>query len=58
MNQLTHRLGHTLDCIITEQNVNPVDDICVHTPWISDHSPVALKLSVQKPALSYKTVIT
>lgn len=58
MNQPTHRLGHTLDCIITEQNVNLVDDICVHTPWISDHSPVAFKLSVQKPALSYKTVIT
>ena len=36
-----------------------MNDICVHTPWISDQSlvHVALKLSVQKPAVSYKTVI-
>ena len=58
VNQPTHRLGHTLDCIITEQDANLVNDICVHTPWISDHSLVAFKLSVQKPAVSYKTVIT
>ena len=35
-----------------------VNDICVHTPWISDHSLVAFKLSIQKPAVSCKTVIT
>lgn len=58
VNQPTHRLGHTLDCIITEQDANLVNDICVHTPWISDHSLVAFKLSVQKPAVSYKTVTT
>ena len=45
VNQPTHRLGHTLDCIITEQDANLVIDICVYTPWISDHSLVAFKLS-------------
>ena len=58
VNQPTHRLGHTLDCIITEQDANLVNYICVHTPWISDHSLVAFKLSIQKPAVFYKTVIT
>ena len=59
MNRPSHRLGYTLDCIITVQGVNlEDDDICVPTPWISDHILFAFKLSVQKPTLSCKTVIT
>ena len=37
MNRPSHRLGHTLDCIITEQGVNLEDDICGPTPGMSDH---------------------
>ena len=58
MNRPSHRLGHTLDYIITEQGVNLEDDICVPTPGISDHILLAFKFSVQKPTLSHKTVIT
>ena len=58
MNKPTHRLGHTLDCIITEQNSNLIDNIQVYSPWISDHCLVAFNLSIQIPSLCYKSVTT
>jgi hypothetical protein len=36
----THQSGHTLDLLITRQDSNLINGICVHTPWISDHSIV------------------
>ena len=58
VNKPTHRLGHTLDCIITEESVDLVEDISVHAPWISDHSLVAFTLSLPKPVLSSKHITT
>ena len=58
VNQPTHRLGHTLDCIITEKNSNLVNNIQVYTPWISDHCLVAFNVSVQIPALCHKSITT
>lgn len=53
----THRLGHTLDLLITRDGDNVISDISVH-PGLSDHFAVTCKLSLQKPKYQKKTVTT
>lgn len=45
INEPTHRLGHTLDCVISEQNANLISNIQGHPPVISDHCFITFRLS-------------
>ena len=54
----THKHGHILDLIITDQGEDLIKDIQVYIPWISDHSLVSFNLTVPKPVSSRKTVVS
>ena len=48
----THRKGHTLDLIITQQNSNLVTDVRILNDVFSDHQVVTCKLNCPRPPLS------
>ncbi|CAB4035801.1 Hypothetical predicted protein [Paramuricea clavata] len=54
----THQSGNTLvlDLLIRRQDSNLINGICVHTPWISDHSIVQFKTNTKKPSVARKTI--
>jgi len=52
----THKDGHTLDLVITKSDSNLVSDFHVSVPWISDHSIIQFKLTVEKPSFIRKTI--
>ncbi len=54
--QATHKDGHILDLVITKSTCILVKDIHVTPPWVSDHSIVHIKLSIDKPVLVTKTI--
>ena len=54
--QATHKDGHILDLVITKSTCILVKDIYVTPPWVSDHSIVHIKLSIDKPVLVTKTI--
>ena len=53
----THRHGHSLDLLITRENVNLISDVYIH-PGLSDHYAVMCTLMLQKPELPKVTLTT
>ena len=52
----THRLGHTLDLIITRNNDSIISSKPVADHFISDHSTVICSLSIKKPCAIRKQI--
>ena len=55
-NTTTHRLGHTLDLIITRESECLVLNTPIVDCYLSDHSTVLYNLALQKPQLTVKEV--
>ena len=56
VNTTTHRLGHTLDLIITRESECLVLNTPIADCYLSDHSTVLYNLALQKPQLTVKEV--
>ena len=56
VNTTTHRLGHTLDLIITHESECLVLNTPIADCYLSDHSTVLYNLALQKPQLTVKEV--
>ena len=52
----THRLGHTLDLVITRSNDNLISDLVVNNPLVSDHHVVHFDILTSKPSLPKKSI--
>ena len=52
----THRLGHTLDLILTRSTGSIVDNVSVNEPQISDHHVIHFDIRTSKPPLPMKTI--
>ena len=57
VNQPTHRLGHTLDLIISRKTENIVGNVSVFNAHVADHFAVRCGIESRKPSLTTNEVL-